>query len=165
MIGYYSKIGEIDGKSYYFNIPYNSTEKFVDSVSGEYDYIGSAWFGYDREKIVKTMYAVEFWAAKYEGWDSEKKVSKDEYKIHYHMMSSEGYQNTYNPTLYNKEKKEDYKFDTMEELCEFLINFMKEYGITEVNTNEITKDIKYTTKEVKRSMNILERISNAMNYE
>lgn len=42
---------------------------------------------------------------------------------------------------------------------------MKEYGITEVNTNEITKDIKYTTKEVKRSMNVLERISNAMNYE
>ena len=81
------------------------------------------------------------------------------------MMSSEGYQNTYNPTLYNKEKKEDYKFDTMEELCEFLINFMKEYGITEVNTKEITKDIKSTTKEVKRSMNILERISNAMNYE
>ena len=80
------------------------------------------------------------------------------------MMSSEGYQNTYNPTLYNKEKKEDYKFDTMEELCEFLINYMKEYGITEVNIKEATKDIQQSTKEVKRLMSVVNRITEALNY-
>ena len=164
MNGYYAKIGTMtNGKNYYFNVPYNSSEKFINYVSGERDGLANNLFGYDRDKIVSTMYAVQFNIEDYNGWDDDYNERK-EYKIHYHMMSTEGYENCYHPTLRDKDKKE-LKFLSPEEACEFLINFMEENEITEVNTKEVEKDVKYTTKEVKRYMSILNRIMEAMNYE
>ena len=164
MIGYYSKIGTMtNGRTYYFNVPYNSSEKFVNYISGERDGLASGLFGYDRDKIVSTMYSVQFNIEDYNGWDDDYNERK-EYKIHYHMMSTEGYENCYHPTLRDKDKKE-LKFLSTEEACEFLINFMEENEITEVNTKEVEKDVKYITKEVKRHMSILNRIMEAMNYE
>lgn len=164
MIGYYSKIGIMsNGKAYYFDVPYNSSEKFVNYISGEHDGLASGLFGYDRDKMVSTMYAVQFNIEDYNGWDEEYNDRK-EYKIHYHMMSRDGYEYCYHPTLKDKEKKE-LVFLSPEEACKFLIKFMEEYEITEVNVKEIEKDVKYTTKEVKRHMSILNRIMEAMNYE
>ena len=152
-----------NGRTYYFNVPYNSSEKFVNYISGERDGLASGLFGYDRDKIVSTMYSVQFNIEDYNGWDDDYNERK-EYKIHYHMMSTEGYENCYHPTLRDKDKKE-LKFLSTEEACEFLINFMEENEITEVNTKEVEKDVKYITKEVKRHMSILNRIMEAMNYE
>ena len=103
----YGKIGTMqNGKNYYFNVPYNSSEKFINYVSGENDAIAKNWFGYDREPIVKTMYAVQFHIEDYNGWDPETYVERKEYKIHYHMMSTEGYEECYHPRLCDKDKNE-----------------------------------------------------------
>ena len=164
MIGHYAKIGTMtNGKNYYFNVPYNSSEKFINYVSGERDVLASNLFGYDRDNMVSTMYAVQFSIEDYNGWDDDYNERK-EYKIHYHMMSTEGYENCYHPTLRDKDKKE-LEFLSPEEACEFLIKFMEENEIVDVNTKEIEKDVNYMTKEVKRHMSILNRIMEAVNYE
>ena len=167
MIGHYAKIGTMtNGKNYYFDVPYNSSEKFINYVSGERDGIASGWFGYDRDKIVSTMYAVQFSIEDYEGWgpDTFDNEEYKEYKIHYHMMSEEGYENCYHPVLRGTDKKE-LVFATPEAACKFLIKFMEENEIFDVNTKEAKKDVSYITKEVKRHMSILNRIMEAMNYE
>lgn len=164
MILFYGKIGQMsNGKTYYFNVPYNSSEKFIKYISGEKDNIGKNWFGYDRDKIVETMYAVQFHIMDSHGWDPETYEDRKEYKIHYHMMSTDGYQECYHPTLVDKDKKE-LVFLTIEDACNFLIKFMEEYEITEVNLKEATKDIQESTKEVRWQMAIINRISDAINY-
>lgn len=165
MILYYGKIGQMsNGKTYYFNVPYNSSENFINYVSGENDEIAKNWFGYDRDKIVETMYAVQFNIGDYNGWDPETHEDRKEYRIHYHMMSTNGYENSYHPTLFDKDKKE-LVFLSTEEACEYLIKFMEEYEITEVNHKEVSKDIQQATKEVKRLMSVVNRITEAINYK
>lgn len=165
MNGYYAKIGTMpNGKNYYFNVPYNASESFKNYVSGEKDVIASTWFGYEREPIVKTMYAVQFNIEDYNGFDPETYEDRKEYKIHYHMMSTEGYENCYHPTLLDKDKKE-LVFLSPEEACDFLIKFMEDNEITEVNIKEATKDIQQATKEVKRLMSVVNRITEAINYK
>lgn len=164
MILFYGKIGTMqNGKNYYFNVPYNSSEKFAKYISEENDYIAANWFGYDRNNIVNTMYAVQFNIEYYNGWDPETHEDRKEYKIHYHMMSTDNYESCYHPTLLDKDKKE-LVFLSTEEACEFLIKFMEEYEITEVNYKEASKDILSDTKEVKRLMSIINRITEALNY-
>lgn len=151
-----------NGKAYYFNVPYNSSKKFQEYISDEKDNIGLTWFGYERDKIVDTMYSVQFHLCDYEDWDSEyNRITV--YQIHYHMMSTDGYEKCYNPRLTNKEK-EELKFTSIEEACDFLIKFMEENEITEVNVQETAKDIRYLTREIKRDSNIINRITEALNY-
>lgn len=164
MILYYGKIGQMsNGKTYYFNVPYNSSDAFVNYVSGEDDAIARAWFGYDRETMVNTMYAVQFDIEDYNGFDPETYEDRKEYRIHYHMMSTEGYENCYHPTLCDKDKKE-LVFLSTEEACEFLIKFMEEYEITEVNTKEAMKDINGSLKEIRWQTVVVNRITEAINY-
>lgn len=174
MICFYKKIGKIDGKSYYFNIPYCASKKFIEYVSNENDLVGEKLFGIKREKTVETMYAVDFWVAKYDGYDFENSEDRPEYKIHYHMYSREDYHPTYNPCLRKKNEYCEYStsseitnefvFYSVEDACKFLIKFMEDKEITEVCVSELSKDIQETTKEVKRQMGILNRITDAMNY-
>ena len=152
-----------NGKTYYFNVPYNSSEKFVKYISGEEDGIAKNWFGYERDKIVDTMYAVQFHISDYDGFDPVTYEDRREYKIHYHMMSTEDYQECYNPTLCDENKKE-LKFLSVEDACEFLIKFMEEYEITEVNTKEAMKDINGSLKEIRWQTVVINRITEALNY-
>ena len=152
-----------NGKTYYFNVPYNSSESFKNYVSGEKDAIASSWFGYEREPIVKTMYAVQFHICDTHGFDPDTFEDRREYNIHYHMLSTEDYQECYNPTLTDENKKE-LKFLSIEEACEFLIKFMEEYEITEVNTKEAMKDINGSLKEIRWQTAVVNKITEALNY-
>lgn len=164
MILYYGKIGQMsNGKTYYFNVPYNSSEKFVKYISDEKDGIAKNWFGYDRDKIVETMYAVQFHICETHGFDPDTFEDRREYNIHYHMLSTEDYQECYNPTLSDENKKE-LMFLSIEDACEFLIKFMEEYEITEVNTKEAMKDINGSLKEIRYQTVVVNRITEALNY-
>ena len=164
MILYYGKIGQMsNGKTYYFNVPYNSSEKFVKYISGEKDGIAKNWFGYDSDKIVETMYAVQFHICDTHGYDPDTFEDRREYNIHYHMLSTEDYQECYNPTLSDENKKE-LRFLSIEDACEFLIKFMEEYEITEVNTKEAMKDINGSLKEIRWQTAVVNRITEALNY-
>ena len=80
MIKHYAKIGTMtNGKNYYFNVPYNSSDKFINYVSCERDGLASSLFGYDRDKIVSTMYAVQFHLEDYDAWGPDT-FDDEEYK-------------------------------------------------------------------------------------
>jgi hypothetical protein len=165
MILFYGKIGTMsNGSVYYFNVPYCASKKFIDYISGEKDGIGKQWFGYDRDKIVDTMYAVQFHICEREGYDPETYKERREYNIHYHMLSREGYEECYNPTLGDENKKE-LVFLSIEDACKFLIKFMEEYEITEVNIEEAMKDINGSLKEIRWQTVVVNRITEALNYK
>ena len=80
------------------------------------------------------------------------------------MLSREGYEECYNPTLRDENKKE-LVFLSIEDACKFLIKFMEEYEITEVNIEEVMKSINVSLKEIRRQTVIVNRITEAINYK
>lgn len=165
MILFYGKIGTMsNGSVYYFNVPYCASKKFIDYISVEEDENCKQWFGYERDKIIDTMYAVQFHICECNEYDHFTCEERREYNIHYHMLSREGYEECYNPTLRDENKKE-LVFLSIEDACKFLIKFMEEYEITEVNIEEVMKSINVSLKEIRRQTVVVNRITEAINYK
>jgi hypothetical protein len=156
MLCYLQKIGEISGNNYYFNVPYKTTEEFIEYIGKKPDDFGSMFFGIDRTSMVENLYAVSFHVTRIHT------SPEKEYYIHYHMFSKKNYSETYNPVLEDSEG--DMEFSSIDEIKSFLIKFIEDKKLTEVCTELIENEIDSACKVIERQRAIIKRFKKAKSY-